>query len=286
MVAAAAMAAAALSGCGGGSTVSSAQESVSSPFSRGARGITVEVSRASGEPAAFVFSKGGAPLTAIPTQDTHRLLGFSTSATNTAWPGSVRRNDASVRPSERIVAYSDIEAESGGTADDDYLLFGYWNSIGGTREVAPFYWGPMPYTADLPTAGAFSYSGGAAGQYRSSQANSVGHFTADVRLAVDFGRAGGPVLDLAFDNFALRKITALDPPNAASWSFSSRSVPLTGPSFDRAAFSGDGGTWSARFFGPSRAAPTGVAGAFRDVPIPASINPSGFSITGSYAATR
>ena len=272
-MAAAAMAAMLLSACmgGGGSGggppgVSNA--GVSGTFGQGARGVSVEVTH-NGSAAAYAFTKGGTAWTDDPSTAYSAITG---------WSGSAKANAPAGSETERIAAYADIA----GAADDDYLVFGYWNSIanGIPQVAAPFYWGSKPYEGDVKSSlrtASVTYTGEAAGVYNMPSQSARGYFQSSVQLVADFGVG---TISGALSSFTYQTTGGVGAPGDPG-AVSLADINFNGPSFSS-------GTWSGMFFGPSGADPTGVAGVFgvtvetNFVALPG----QKMSLTGAFGAKR
>ena len=169
--------------------------------------------------------------------------------------------------------------------DADYLAFGYWNmiDIDSLTDVAPFYYGSMPYyTGNVQAlSGSATYNGHAAGGYEhetydggtGKATSTFGHFTAAVRLNAFFGGEDGmSTIDGMVNSFALLNSEGTAPSpdltNVDDWEVMLDRTEVTGQNFMGTT---NGGNWNGAFFGPSvddmgkPLYPSGVAGGFNAV---------------------
>ena len=178
-------------------------------------------------------------------------------------------------------AVTDINSST----DNDYLAYGYWSrSVPHTLASSgfqSFYYGSMPYggNAAAPSLQGMTatYTGGAAGVYNILGTSNYGHFKANFQLRANFGPVGTFV-------GSLTNITHLtgDP------AFAFRNIDRVPGAISGSGFFGEtilGGRMSGRFFGPSGALPTGVAGWFEDLRTPDNGSRTAI-LSGSFGATR
>ena len=255
MLAAAAMAALALSACGGGGGGGSGGGGgpLTSGPSLTAGGVTARVSWTGGP--VLTISRGGAEWTGSPVPG-------DIQAAPSGWYSSTRLN-SSHAATERFRLVAEIDSAS----DEDYLAYGYWNRIplDSLDDFKPFYYGSMPYTGNVRRqTGSARYTGGATGVYRLNGATAVaGRFTADVAINVSFGLNTEPAsLQFGMSNFATRTSAGTAAGPAVDGTGSRALIAEAAGSSFTGTGSFGGARWGGRFFGPSGAHPTGIAGWF------------------------
>ena len=161
---------------------------------------------------------------------------------------------------ERFHAVTDIDS----ITDNDYLAYGYWSKNApaslASSDFQPFFYGNMPYSGNVltqPLGTNATYTGGAAGIYHIHGTSDYGHFKADFQLRANFG-PGGTVVGSLTNIAHLASDPAFAFGNVNSMTGKLSSNGFSGPTLL-------GGRWGGRFFGPSGALPTGVAGWFEGV---------------------
>ena len=279
MLAAAAAVALGLSACGGGggtATFGSRGGGTATDGSRGgnpaptggktpsltAGGVRLHIQEGGGGAANLNVSEGSAAWGDTPD---HAL------SAPTGWSAVTKINPAPV--THRFHAVTDIAS----FADADYLAYGHWAENFGSPTERPdfktFFYGNKPYTGSIPTSTATAtYTGGAAGIYeKTGSPGTWGYFSSAISLEANFGTGK---VTATLSGFSI--LTALSP----SFNFSNvttEAATISGGSFTQT-------LWGGRFFGPSGAAPTGVAGWFEGLTSAESGGTGSATLYGSFAA--
>ena len=274
LIFAAAIAALALSACGGGGgsgggpTVSGGGSGQTRVFGLKVQGVQADFLEGAGNTVNIVISKNNASWAFNPN---HSL------AAPSGWTAATKLNPAPV--THRFHVVTDITSFT----DGDYLAYGHWSEnfsrlteFSGTEgpDFKPFFYGKQSYTGSVPADTATAtYTGGAAGIYKTGTPGSWGYFKSNISLEANFGTGKITAMLSGFS-----ALSAISP----SFSFSdvtTSAATISGSSFTAA-------DWGGRFFGPSGAAPTGAAGWFDGLTSAESGGSGSATLYGSFGANK
>jgi len=273
MLAVAALAALALAACGGGGGGGSGGGPVVS--GGGGGGGTRGPSLTAGGVTVSLLDGGAKTVIAInegnvgwADQPNHRLA-----APGAGWIVNTRLNPGSPRTHRFHVA-----TDATSYTDADYLLYGHWAANFSSPTAKPdfqaIYYGNKLWTGSVPSGTATAtYTGGAAGIYKTGTPGTYGYFRSAISLSANFGTGN---VTGTLSGFSI--LTALGP----AFSFSDvtlSAAKISGNRFTHA-------DWGGRFYGPSGAAPTGAAGWFEDLTSAQSGGTGSATLYGSFGAQK
>ena len=247
---------------GGGGPTSTAQKEPSLT----AGGVTVGVRDGGGGSFGITITKGGTPWTVTANNQL---------AAPTGWTAVTRLNSGNTGSSHRFHVVHDIASLS----DADYLAYGHWSANfpsppAEKPDFESFFYGKLPYTGNVPASTpTATYTGGAAGIYKTGTPGAWGYFKSDISLEANFGTGK---VTATLSGFGV--VSALSP----SFSFSDvtmSAATISGSSFTAA-------DWGGRFFGPAGAAPTGAAGWFENLVSQQHGGTGSATLYGSFAANK